>query len=380
MKVINRNCRFFIFVDKRLRIAGIIAALAASAVILTSPSDPLPLPEPTTSQSGSSSVEILATNLEKPRSIAFGDNRIFLTEKEGRIRVIQNDVLLEEPLATFRTADVFDGGLLGITTHPDFSENHFLYVYYTYVENNSLWNKVLRITEKENKLEDAVTIFDKIPGSEFSNGGVLKFGPDEKLYIGTGSVSDSLHVSQDMDSLAGKILRLNDDGSIPDDNPFSDSPIYSLGHRNLQGIGWDNSGKMYSTEIGPTKNDEINIVHAGENYGWPNQECSGKKEYVDSIMCYDPAIEPGGIVIYSGDKLKLENKMILASLRSVNLYSIELTEDDDGLESQKTILSGIGRIRDVNQGPDGYLYVITSNTDGKGFPDSDDDKLLRIIK
>ena len=310
--------------DKRLRIAGIVAAVAFSIIILTSPSDPLPLPEPTTTQSRSDSVVVLATNLEKPRYIAFHDDRIFLTEKDGRVRVIQNDVLLEEPLATLRTADVFDGGLLGIAIHPDFSENHFLYVYYTYAEDGNLWNKILRITEKNNKLENAITILDKIPGSQFSNGGVLKFGPDDKLYVGTGSVSDSLHLSQDMNSLAGKILRINDDGTIPEDNPFTNSPIYTLGHRNLQGLAWDSMGSMYSSELGSTKNDEINLIVAGQNYGWPEQECSGVSNYVDSIICFDPAIEPGGIIIYSGDKLSLENKMIMASLRATNLYKFDL--------------------------------------------------------
>ena len=365
--------------DKRLRIGGIVAAVAFSIIILTSPSEPLPLPEPTTTVSQSDSVQVLAMNLEKPRSIAFSDDLIFVTEKDGRIRIIQNDVLLEEPLATLRTADVFDGGLLGIATHPNFSKNHFLYVYYTYVEDDKLWNKVLRITEKNNKLDDAKTIIDKIPGSQFSNGGVLKFGPDEKLYVGTGAVSDSLHLSQDINSLAGKILRLNDDGTIPDDNPYPNSPVYTLGHRNVQGITWDNNGSMFSSELGPTKNDEINLINAGQNYGWPNQECSGVADYVDSVMCFDPAIEPGGIVIYTGDMLPLENKMIMASLRATNLYKLDLTSDGE-INREESILGGLGRIRDVNQGPDGFLYVITSNTDGKGFPDRSDDKLVRIKK
>ena len=364
--------------DKRLRIAGIAAALAFSIIILTSPSDPLPLPEPTTTQSGSDSVEVLATNLKKPRSMTFGDDRIFLTEKDGRIRVVQDGALLENPLATLRTADVFDGGLLGIASHPDFSNNHFLYVYYTYASEGVLWNKVLRITEKDNRLEDAMTILDKIPGSQFSNGGVVKFGPDGKLYVGTGSVSDSSHIAQDPSSLAGKILRLNDDGTIPGDNPFADSAVYTLGHRNLQGFAWDKNGAMYSSELGPAKNDEINLIIPGENYGWPDQECSGSPDFVDASICFDPAIEPGGIIIYSHDRLALQDKLVLSTLRATNLYKFDLMGGQ--IDMEESVLGGLGRIRDVGQGPDGFLYIITSNTDGKGFPDGTDDKLVRIVR
>ncbi len=363
--------------NKKLRVAGIVGAVIASIIIITSPGDPIPLPEPTATIEGTDSVEVLAINLEKPRGIAFGDERIFVTEKIGRVRVIQNDVLLDEPLATLRTANVFDGGLLGITTHPDFSTNHYIYVYYTYEEEGNLWNKILRITESNNKLVEAETIFDKIPGSKFSNGGVIKFGPDEKLYVATGTISDSSHLSQDLESLSGKILRLNDDGSIPNDNPFANLPVFSYGHRNPQGIAWNEFGNLFVTEIGPTKNDEINLIHAGQNYGWPSQECSGGN-FTGAIMCYDPSIEPGGIVFYSGDKLELEGYMIMATLRASHLFQLDINEE--GLISQKSILSGIGRIRDVIEGPDGNLYIISSNTDGKGFPDDSDDKLLRIVK
>jgi len=279
--------------DKRLRIAGIVGAIAFSIMVLTSPTDPIPLPEPPSAKSENNFVEILAENLENPRSIAVVDEKIFVTEKDGRIRVIYNNELLDEPLATLRPAKVFDGGLLGITTHPDFKNNHFLYVFLTYEEDAALWNKVLRITESNNKLVDAITIFDKIPGSVFSNGGFLKFGPDGKLYVGTGTVSDSSHLPQDLDSLAGKILRLNDDGSIPEDNPYPNSPVYSLGHRNPQGMAWDKSGNMYMAELGPEKNDEINLIKAGKNFGWPEQECLGNEKFEGAIMCYDPGIEPG---------------------------------------------------------------------------------------
>jgi len=363
-------------VDKKIQIIAVIAVVIFSVFVLTSPSDPIALPVPT-SNSENASVIILAENLDKPRAIAISDDRIFITEKDGFIRVIQNNTLLESPLAVFRSANVFDGGLLGITLHPDFSNNHYIYVFLTYEEDGNLWNKILQITESENKLQDAEIIFDKIPGSSFTNGGFLKFGPDEKLYVGTGTISDSSHLPQDLDSLSGKILRLNDDGTIPNDNPFSDSPVYSLGHRNPQGMTWDEHGNMFVAEFGPEKNDEINLIQAGKNYGWPEQQCSGNENFENAILCYDPSIEPGGILFYSGDKLDFEFPFILASMRAANLFQLDFEE---GLSSQKSILSGIGRVRDVVQGPDGTLYVITSNTDGKGFPDRMDDKLLRILK
>ncbi len=362
--------------DKKISIAVVIIAVAFSVYTLTLPSDPIPLPEPNFN-SKNDSFDILAENLDKPRSITASDNRIFVTEKDGSIIVIENDIQLESPLATFRAADVFDGGLLGIALHPDFAENHYIYVFLTYEEDETLWNKILRITESENKLQDAETIFDKIPGSSFTNGGFIKFGPDGKLYVGTGATSDSSHLPQDLDSLSGKILRINDDGSIPNDNPFPNSPVYSLGHRNPQGMTWDNNSNLYVAEFGPEKNDEINIILAGKNYGWPEQECSGNKSFENAVLCYDPSIEPGGILFYTGDKFDFEFPFIMASMRASNVYQVDF---DEGLSSQKSILSGIGRVRDVVQGPDGYLYVITSNTDGKGFPAANDDKLLRILK
>ena len=153
--------------------------------------------------------------------------------------------------------------------------------------------------------------------------------------------------------------------------------MFSYGHRNPQGMTWDKFGNLYVAEFGPTKNDEINLINAGQNYGWPSQECSGG-DFIDALICYDPSIEPGGIVFYSGNKLEFQGFMIMATLRASHLFQLDINEE--GMISQKSILSGIGRIRDVTEGPDGNLYIITSNTDGKGFPDSTDDKLLRIVK
>jgi len=378
LKVINRISKDYFLMNKKIQVIAIAGAIIFSIFVLTSSNNEtsIPLPKPNL-YSENDAVIILAENLDKPRAIAISDDRIFVTEKDGYIRVIQNNALLESPLATFRTANVFDGGLLGIATHPDFSNNHFLYVFLTYEENGNLWNKILRIIEDENKLKNVEVIFDKIPGSSFTNGGFLKFGPDGKLYVGTGAISDDSHLPQDLTSLSGKILRLNDDGTIPDDNPFPNSPVYSLGHRNPQGMTWDDDNNLFVAEFGPEKNDEINLIKAGKNYGWPEQQCSGSPDFENAVLCYDPSIEPGGILFYSGDKIDFESKFIMASMRAFNLYQVDF---EDGLSSQKSILSGNGRIRDVVEGPDGSIYLITSNTDGKGFPDALDDKLLRILK
>ena len=365
---------------RKFQIVGIAGALIFSAVILTDslPSNSPPLPEPIVQNVSTDSVEIVAKNLQKPWSIAFADERIFVSEKSGKIKIITPSGLLETPLITLRTPEIFGGGLLGITTHPNFSNNHFLYAYYTYEENEKLWNKVIRITEEENKATQVITILDKIHGSAFSNGGVIKFGPDEKLYVGTGSVSDSSDEPQNLDSLTGKILRLNDDGTIPLDNPFDKSYVFTFGHRNPTGLAWNSEGQMYATESGPTKNDEINLITAGSNYGWPEVQCySNSDDFVNPLRCFDPGLEPGGIIFYSGDKLDIDNTLILASQKATNLFKVEINDDNVNLER---ILSGVGRIRDVAQGPDGYVYIITTNTDGKAFPAPDDDKLLRILK
>ncbi|MDE1726109.1 MAG: PQQ-dependent sugar dehydrogenase [Thaumarchaeota archaeon] len=363
--------------DKRTRILAICAAVAASIIIIASPSNSIVIPPPTTSPTGTDAVQIVATNLQKPWAMSFGDNKIFFTEKVGRIRVIDNGTLANESVADLHVADITDAGLLGIAVHPDFEKNHFIYVYYTYKDGDNLWNKVLRVTESNDKITDATTILDKIPGAEFDDGGVIKFGPDKKLYIGTGDATDQ-NSTQDLKSLAGKILRLDDDGSIPQDNPFPNSPVYSYGHRNPQGLSWDDKGNLYETEEGPTRNDEINLIKPGQNYGWPNQECTGAPQSQAALVCYNPSIGPAGITYYSTGKLDIKNSLILATLIGHSLY--QLPVQNGTILEQKIILDGVGRIRGVSEGPDGYLYILTSNTDGRGFPDSGDDKLLRIVK
>jgi glucose/arabinose dehydrogenase len=215
----------------------------------------------------------------------------------------------------------------------------------------------------------------------------LKFGPDGKLYISTGDAL-SPQVAQDINSLAGKILRVNDDGSIPADNPFPNSPIFSLGHRNPQGITWDAvSGIMYSSEHGPSGfdgpggGDEINIIVPGGNYGWPLVSHDEVLEgTINPIIQFTPAEAPGSILFYDRDLLPLfKGDLFFGALRGEGLMRLVLGEDGKTVRSFEKIINDVGRIREVTVDQDGFIYFTTSNRDRRADLREGDDKLFRII-
>lgn len=363
--------------ERRLVVVAIAAVVAAAvATALYAPSQTtLPIPEP--GQSGgndtSSGVHVSAENLEVPWSIDIADDgRLFFTERPGRIRVIENGTLLQEPAAFINVEQNGESGLLGLALHPDFASNHLMYIYHTYSNGSGVFNKVLALTERENKIVESKVIIDGIPAANGNDGGRIKFGPDGKLYIATGDARQP-ELAQSAASLAGKILRLNPDGTIPEDNPFEGSPVYSYGHRNIQGLAWHpETGELYASEHGAEGNDEINIIKPGANYGWPIEDCNAER-FEKPALCFNPAIAPAGIAIPASDTLGYQNDLLVATLRAQHLRLI----DQDGVESN--ILPSFGRVRDVIEAPDGSLYVATSNRDGRALPEQGDDKILRII-
>jgi len=258
-----------------------------------------------------------------------------------------------------------------------------LYLYYTYSEFLTTYNKVVRYTEKDNKLFDEMVLLDKIPGAAFHDGGRLKFGEDGKLYITTGDAGNA-DFAQDINSLAGKILRISSDGSIPDDNPFEGSPVYSLGHRNPQGLDWDPvTGKLVVSEHGSSAHDEVNVVESGKNYGWPIV-IGGEHDpkYVDPIIhTGDETWAPSGATFYTSDNIpKWEGKYFIATLRGNHLRMLDLDIEKNQVVSSESLFSNtFGRLRDASMGPDGNLYLLTSNRDGRGSPAENDDRILRII-
>lgn len=363
------------------------SALVIIVSILTmkfSPSETLvPLPAPVSNLSNltnTSGVEIIAQGLQAPRSIDISkDGRIFVSEKRGSIRVVDNGTLLTEPVGDIKAENIGDAGLLGLTLHPNFTQNHLFYVYYTYSNGTGLFNKVLMLKESNNRIIDSKTILDGIPGDDYRDGGRIKFGPDGKLYVSTGDAS-IIKLSQDLDSLAGKILRINEDGTIPQDNPFSNSPVYAYGFRNVQGLAWaPNSGALYSSDQGEAGNDEINLISPGKNYGWPHEECNSSDDednrYTPPLLCFNPSLEPSGIAFAFSNKLGYQNHLIVATLKGSHLRDIDF---DSG--SQNTILVGYGRIIDLVESEDGSIFVLTSNTDGRALPQQGDDKILRLTR
>jgi glucose/arabinose dehydrogenase len=291
--------------------------------------------------------------------------------------------LLEEPVALIDVAATGEAGLLGLALDPDFGGNHYLYIYYTYRDGSALRNRVVRLVEHNNRASDPRIILDGIPGSSIHDGGRLKFGPDGKLYITTGDARDR-SLPQDLTSLAGKILRINADGSFPQDNPFPNSPVYSLGHRNPQGLSWHPAtGQLFSTEHGPTGNDEVNIIEAGRNYGWPVVEgAAGRSEFNDPLLSFTPSVAPSGATFYSGHALPgWEGDLFFSTLRGEHLHRITLSPSapHQVLDHDPLFQGEYGRLRDIIQGPNGFLYLATSNRDGRGGISAGDDRILRIF-
>ncbi len=341
-------------------------------------------------------VETVADNLKVPWSIDWlSDDIMIITERGGTLYVLKS----ENDRFPILSLDVQggEGGLLGVAVDPDFEVNSYIYIYYTYGDLFSLYNKVVRYQYDDSDdtivLSNVHTVIDKIPGSSFHDGGRIQFGPDGMLYVATGDAGNP-DLSQDVNSLAGKILRINSDGSIPDDNPWEDSPVYSMGHRNPQGMDWTSDGIMIITEHGPsgwvgTGHDEINVIKPGKNYGWPY--VIGDKAVTDTdINVYqDPLFHtgyetwaPSGSEFYESNEIpEWHNKYFVASLRGQSLWMLDIVSNDTlSVKSSTALFSNeFGRLRDVQTGPDGYLYVLTSNQDGRGVPKLADDKIFRIV-
>jgi aldose sugar dehydrogenase len=362
--------------ERRLVVVAIAAVVAAAvATALYAPSQTtLPIPEPGQSggDSTSSSVQVLAENLEVPWAIDVAeDGRVFFTERAGRIRVIENGTLLDPAFISVEQNG--ESGLLGLALHPDFAENHRVYIYHTYSNGSAVFNKVVALTERDNEFIESRVIIEGIPAAAGNDGGRIKFGPDGMLYVATGDARQP-DLAQNAGSLAGKILRLNPDGTVPEDNPFEGSPVYSYGHRNIQGLAWHpGTGELYASEHGAQGNDEINMIKPGANYGWPIEDCSAER-FEKPVVCFNPAIAPAGIAIASSDSLGYQNDMLLGALKAQQLRLVELSAD-----SERNILTGYGRIRDVVEAPDGSLYVATSNRDGRAIAEQGDDKILKLI-
>jgi aldose sugar dehydrogenase len=332
--------------------------------------------------------EVLATGLEIPWEIAFLPNGdIFITERPGRVRLFRDGELDPEPILEFPDVEhvpAAEAGLCGMTLHPDFEENGWIYFYYTYrdEEVDDLRNRVVRYVVDGAEFSDRTVILDDLYGAFTHNGGRIKFGPDDKLYITIGDAQRH-DDAQDIDVLVGKVLRLNDDGSVPDDNPFPDSPVFAYGLRNPQGLAWHpETGELYAPQHGPTGNDELNRIEAGHNYAWPFMEgLDGeyREEFTLPVLASgQDTWAPSGAAFVAGDTFpQWTNQLLIAGLRSVTLYYVDFEKNPP--EMGPIIQGHFGRFRTVVEGPDGYIYFITSNRDERMEPGPDDDRLVRII-
>ena len=356
---------------------------------------PAPSPEPLTVSTKSGATlraETFVSGLEVPWSMAFtSPQRMLVTERPGRIRVIEKGLLAAKPLAVLADVEASgESGAMGLTLAPDYPVSHLLYVAYAYDTPDGPRVRIVRYRDEGTALSGRTVILEGIPAAQYHAGCRLRFGPDGKLYVTTGDATRG-SIAQDMKSLGGKTLRLNADGSIPADNPFPGSPVFSLGHRNSQGLDWDpKSGLLFETEHGPSGfdgpggGDEVNLVEAGKNYGWPLvHHRDSRAGMVSPLLEYTPAVAPSGASFCLGERLpSFQGDFFFATLRGERLIRVRFArEDPRRVQETEELFSGVyGRLRDVISGPDGALYVATSNRDGRGKPRPGDDRILRVVE
>ncbi len=338
----------------------------------------------TTSDGLQLGVQTLVTNVEIPWSLAFTpDGRLFFTERPGRVRAYANGQLLPAPaLVVDDVYPVGEGGALGLAVHPQFAVNHFVYLFYTAQTASGSVNRLMRYRESNNTLIEGTLLLDGVAAFDHHDAGRLRFGPDGKLYVTTGDAADP-NSSQNPSSLSGKILRLNDDGTIPPDNPFG-TAVWTLGHRDPQGIDWDPvTGLMWGSEHGDIGNDEINLLRAGHNYGWPIIEGAQTQTGMDApVAFFSPSIAPSGASFYTGSLMAgLTGNLFVACLRGSEIVRVILNPQNRTqiLATESWLLNHFGRIRDIVTGPDGALYFATNNRDGRGSPVATDDRIFRIV-
>ena len=354
-----------------------LASAAALALGLAACSDDgadgdSPSSAPATTSGTAAGSDVVAEDLEVPWDLAFLPDESALVTLRDSGEIVRLEDGGTTPLGTVPgVAAEGEGGLLGIAVSPDFAEDDTVFVYTTTEEDN----RVLRMTVEDDELGDAEPVLTGIPSASNHNGGRLDFGPDGHLYVATGDAGDTGN-SRDEDSLGGKILRITPDGDPAPGNPDEDSPVWSSGHRNVQGLAWREDGSMWASEFGQSTWDELNRITAGEDYGWPDVEGEGGgDEFVDPVATWSTSdASPSGITVDA------DGDIVLAALMGESLWRVPVTGEGEGAEvgSPERLLEGEhGRLRHVELAPDDSLWVLTSNT-FRGQPREGDDKVLRV--